>query len=177
MLFTPFCGPIVHFTAATPFGSVFALAGDTEPPPAVTANATLALPTLRPAGFVTRTRTESPTVAPGVAAFGGVHCTRLSLAGPSHTTLTSIGCDCLPSDDATIWVVPESPATSFPPGRKLAAFSSVLDQASGTSSFWRWMSRTLAASTTLRPRSMVTEPVSMVIVPTSWGGTIEPSPL
>ena len=36
-------------------------------------------------------------------------------------------CDCFPSEDAVICVAPESPATSFPPGRKLAAFSFVLD--------------------------------------------------
>src|SRR5262249_4341148 len=60
--------PVVNFVAARPCASVVAALGETEPPPAVTANETdtpaLGLLSLS----VTRTRTESPTTAPATVA-------------------------------------------------------------------------------------------------------------
>ncbi|MNC89950.1 hypothetical protein D3C83_59730 [compost metagenome] len=61
--------------------------GDTEPPPAVTLNATRALRTGRLSTFSTRTLSESVlSVAPGMSACGRVQVSVSMNAGPVQTT-------------------------------------------------------------------------------------------
>ena len=78
----PTFGPVTKSDAARPCASVTADAGDTVPPPAVTANETTAPRCGLPLPSMTRTRMESPTGLPAATDDGRVPTERTVTVGP-----------------------------------------------------------------------------------------------